>query len=124
MRIRAQRLLKLTDAGAKKKSVPDSTPCFLAPVQRLRRQCLFAVETGRKFMYEPFSLPEITRRTLIERLRVRVRWYHIPLAVSAFVFWFYLITVITSLLIPLDVTFYGDSQIEFTGEMPGRRIRN
>ncbi len=55
----------------------------------------------------------------MDRLRARVRWYHIPLAVSAFVFWFYLTTVITSLLIPLGVTFYGHSQIAFTTEMPG-----
>ena len=70
-------------------------------------------------MYEPFGPPGIARRTLMDRLRLRVRWYHIPLAASAFVFWFYMITVITSLLIPLDVTFYGNSQIEFIGETPG-----
>jgi hypothetical protein len=124
MRIRAQRLLKLIYAGAKKKSVPDRSPCFLAPVQHLRAQRLFAVQTVREFMYKPFSPPGTAQRTLMDKLRVRVRWYHIPLAVSAFVFWFYLITVITSLLVPLDVTIYGDSQIEFTGEMPGRRIKN
>ena len=75
-------------------------------------------------MYDPVYPPGIARRTLMERLKVRVRWYHIPLAVSAFVFWFYLITAITSLLIPLDATFYGHSQIEFTGEGPDRRIRD
>lgn len=55
---------------------------------------------------------------------MRVRWYHVPLAVSAFVFWSYLITIITSLLVPLDVTFYGHSQVELTRETPGRRIKD
>jgi hypothetical protein len=45
------------------------------------------------------------RPKLTDRLRVRIRWYHIPIVIAVFLFWFYLTTLITSLFIPLDVTF-------------------
>jgi hypothetical protein len=46
------------------------------------------------------------RPKLSDRLRVRIRWYHIPIAVAVFLFCFYLTTLITSLFIPLHVTLY------------------
>ncbi len=60
--------------------------------------------------------PKDGGRATIERLNVRVRWYHVPLVVSTFLICFYLVTLLTSLFIPLDVTVYGEAQTEFTGQ--------
>jgi hypothetical protein len=55
-------------------------------------------------------------RAAIERLNTPVRWYHVPIVVITFLICFYLVTLLASLFIPLDVTFYGETQTEFTGE--------
>ncbi len=62
--------------------------------------------------------PKDTGRATIERLNVRVRWYHILVVVSAFLICFYLVTLLTLVFIPLDVTFYGEPQTQFSGETP------
>ncbi len=61
--------------------------------------------------------PKDGGRATIERLNVRVRWYHVPLVVSTFLICFYLVTLLTSLFIPLNETVYGEAQTEFTGGM-------
>ncbi len=67
----------------------------------------------------PLAYPQDSGRPTIKRLNERVRWYHIPLVVSTFLICFYLVTWLTSLFIPLDVTFYGGAETEFTGETQG-----
>ncbi len=67
----------------------------------------------------PLARPRDCRAT-IKRLSVRIRWYHVPLVVSTFFICFYLVTLLTSLLVPPDVTFYGEAQTEFTS-LPRRR---
>lgn len=64
----------------------------------------------------PLVRPKDCGRATIERLNVRVRWYHVPLVVSTFLICFYLVTLLTSFFVPLDVTFYGEAETEFTGE--------
>jgi hypothetical protein len=64
----------------------------------------------------PLAPPKDCGQATIETLNVRVRWYHIPLVVSTFLICFYLVTLLTSLFIPLGLTFYGEAQTEFTRE--------